>query len=129
MLGTFAAALLIALLLVNFSASRQNELAQAKKLVAQHDRMFAEHVARSLDSIEVLLDEMRIAIQEGDRWQNWSSAVGHQRLKERLSRVLPQIRHLLIFDAEGYQRHTSFAEQPQMINVRDRPYFRALEGG
>lgn len=100
-----------------------------QKLVAQHDRMFAEHVARSLDSIEVLLDEMRIAIQEGDRWQNWSSAVGHQRLKERLSRVLPQIRHLLIFDAEGYQRHTSFAEQPQMINVRDRPYFRALEGG
>ena len=110
-------------------ASRQQAIAINLRHIEQNDRMFAEHIAHSLDSIDILLDEMRIAIQEGDGWQRWTPAVGHRLLKSRLSRSLPQVRHLLIFDADGNQRHTSFAEAPPPINIRDRAYFKALADG
>ena len=109
--------------------SREKAYALNLRHIEQNDRMFAEHVGRSLDSVDILLDEMRIALQEGGGWQHWPAATGHQSLKTRLSRSLPQVRHLLIFDADGNQRHTSFAEAPPQINIRDRPYFVSLARG
>jgi signal transduction histidine kinase len=123
-----AALMLVGMLALDLLGSRQKVMEDGVVQIEQHDRILAEHVARSFDSIEVLLDEMRIAIQEGG-WQHWTPAQGHQHIKSRLSRSLPQIRHLLIFDAEGFQRHTSFSEAPPMINVRDRVYFRQLLDG
>ncbi|MFC5299988.1 ATP-binding protein [Azospira restricta] len=128
-LGAIAAFLIAATLVLDLVDSRRTELDYAIRQIEQHDRMLAEHVARSFDSIEVLLDEMRLTLQDNGRWQHWSSAAGHQYLKERLTRSLPQIRHLIIFDAGGNQRHTSFAEAPPPINVADRPYFRQLADG
>lgn len=121
--------MLFGALAVDLIGSRNNSLGSALEQIEQHDRILAEHVARSFDSIEVLLDEMRHAILNGPTWQRWSQQEGHQQMKSRLTRSLPQIRHLLIFDAEGIQRHTSFAEIPPMINIRDRPYFRQLKEG
>lgn len=128
-LGALAVVLFAGVLAYDQTTSLNREEEQALQQVIQHDRMLAEHVARSFDSIEILLDEMRIAIQEGPRWQQWDAATGHRILKSKLSRSLPQIRHLLLFDAEGYQRHTSFAESPAVINVRDRPYFQQIREG
>jgi signal transduction histidine kinase len=129
-LTVFAGVMLIGLLAADLVSSRQKAFTDASRQIEQHDRILAEHVARSLDSIEVLLDEMRVAIQgEGGDWQRWSTATGHEHLKARLTRSLPQIRHLIIFDAEGFQRHTSFAEAPPRINIRDRPYFVQLRNG
>lgn len=108
---------------------REKAIALNIRHIEQNDRMFAEHVARSLDSIDILLDEMSIVIQEGGHWKYWDQETGHQLLKSRLSRALPQVRHLLIFDAAGNQRHTSFAERPPSINIVDRPYFKALVAG
>lgn len=127
-LAAAAVLMLVGMLALDMLGSRQKEMEDGISQIEQHDRILAEHVARSFDSIEVLLDEMRIAIQEGN-WQHWTAAQGHQHIKSRLSRSLPQIRHLLIFDAEGFQRHTSFSEAPPMINVRDRVYFRQLLDG
>ena len=127
-LAAAAALMLVGVLALDTLGSRSNELDDGIRQIEQHDRILAEHVARSFDGIEVLLDEMRAAIQEGG-WQSWSSAQGHHNIKLRLSRSLPQIRHLLIFDAEGFQRHTSFSEIPPQVNVRDRPYFRQLADG
>lgn len=127
-LAAAAVLMLVGVLTLNTLGSRNNELDNGIRQIEQHDRILAEHVARSFDSIEVLLDEMRVAIQEGG-WQRWSSAQGHQYIKMRLSRSLPQIRHLLLFDAEGIQRHTSFSENPPPISVRDRLYFKQLLEG
>lgn len=127
-IGGIAILLLVAALVLDAVSERSREIARTTRQLAQHDRILSEHVARSLDSIEVLLDEMALALAEGG-WQQWNAAEGHQRLKARLTRSLPQIRHLLIFDAEGTQRHTSFAEAPPVINVKDRTYFRRLADG
>lgn len=129
LLAAVAIATLIGMLAVDLVGSRQIEIGEATHQIEQHDRMLAEHVARSFDSVEILLDEMRVSLQEGQGWRRWTPEVGHQRLKDRLSRSLPQVRHLLIFDAEGYQRYTSFAEAPPIINIRDRAYFQQLVGG
>jgi signal transduction histidine kinase len=129
LLSIAAILMLIGALAVDVIGSKKKTLENALLQIEQHDSILAEHVARSFDSIEVLLDEMRQAFQDGPAWQRWSQAQGHQQLKMRLSRSLPQIRHLIIFDAEGFQKHTSFAEAPPMINIRDRPYFRHLAGG
>lgn len=129
-LAVIAGAMLIGLLAADLFSSRQKTFVDASRQIEQHDRILAEHVARSLDSIEVLLDEMRVTIQGGGGdWQRWSTAIGHEHLKSRLTRSLPQIRHLIIFDADGFQRHTSFAEEPPRINIRDRPYFLQLRNG
>lgn len=121
--------LLIGVLAVDLIGSKKQALGDGVNQIEQHDRILAEHIARSFDSIEVLLDEMRQVFQNGTVWQRWSQEEGHQQLKSRLTRSLPQIRHLIIFDAEGFQRHTSFSEAPPMINIRDRPYFRQIVAG
>lgn len=127
-IGGIAIALLFAALLLDAFSEREREISRATRQLAQHDHILAEHVARSLDSIEVLLDEMAAAISESG-WQNWSSAEGHQRMQRHLTRSLPQIRHLILFDADGMQRHTSFAAVAPAINVKDRPYFRQILDG
>lgn len=128
-LGIGALLLLAGALVLDLLDGRRAEFAHATRQIEQHDRMLAEHVARSFDSIEILLDEMRLALQESGRWPHWQPAAGHQYLKARLSRSLPQIRHLIIFDAAGEQRHASFIPSAAPINVRDRPYFRQLLDG
>ncbi len=127
-IGGIAVILFVAALLLDAVSEREREIARTTRQLAQHDRILAEHVARTLDSIEVLLDEMSVAITEGN-WQQWTPLEGHQRLKARLTRSLPQIRHLLIFDADGAQRHTSFAEAAPSINIKDRVYFRRIADG
>jgi hypothetical protein len=42
---------------------------------------------------------------------------------------MPQLRDLIIFDHHGEQRFISTYFPPPRINVKDRPYFIALEGG
>ncbi|MBI2308896.1 MAG: hypothetical protein HYU78_16540 [Rhodocyclales bacterium] len=128
-LGVIALFLLAATMALDLVSSRRTEFNHATRQIEQHDRMLAEHVARSFDSIEVLLDEMRLTLQENGSWLQWNAGTGHQYLKERLTRSLPQIRHLLLFDAAGNQRHASFAEVAPLINVADRPYFRQLADG
>lgn len=130
LLLSIAAILMLAgVLAVDLIGSKKKTFADALTRIEQHDRILAEHIVRSFDSIEVLLDEMRQAFQNGPVWQHWSREEGHRQLKSRLTRSLPQIRHLIIFDAEGFQRHTSFSEAPPTINIRDRPYFQQLSAG
>ena len=109
--------------------ARQRQLDAGAQQLDYHSRMLAEHVARSVDSIEILLDELRPQISEMRPWWSWTPQEGHEVLRSRLTRSLPAIRHLLVFDAEGRQRFTSFALPPPQITVADRPYFARLRDG
>ncbi len=129
MLGVAALLVLIAVLGVDLYDSRRTEYDYATRQIALHDRMLAEYVARSLDSVEVLLDEMHLSLHESNHWQRLGAEAGHRYLKSRLSRTLPQIRHLHIFDAKGIHRHTSATDSAEHFSVEDRAYFRALQDG
>lgn len=128
-LGLLALILLGVILVLDIIDSRRSEFESGMRQIEQHDRMLAEHVARSFESIEMLLDEMQLSIREDNNWPQWSSERGHQYLKLRLKRSLPQIRHLVIADAEGRQRHTSFITPPPPAGLADRPYFQKLKEG
>lgn len=128
-LGLTALILIATALALDIIDSRSTEFEHGMSQIAQHDRMFAEHVARSFEGVEILLDEMHLVLKDGRRWQEWSDEQGHRYLKERLTRSLPQIRHLIIFDADGRQRHANFALPAPPINIADRPYFIRLQAG
>ncbi|MBL8428621.1 MAG: response regulator [Dechloromonas sp.] len=128
----FVAAVL-ALVVIVFSAS---DLFEKKRLLYEWgeghtllSRSLAEHVARSMDAVELLLDDVQHDL--GDKsWWNWpNSEAGHEYLHSRLKVKLPQLRHLLIFDAYGDQRHTSFSPTFKPINVKDRPYWAQFIAG
>ena len=94
-----------------------------------HGRLLAENVARSMDSVEVLLDEVNNSL-DNSPWTSWKeSRIGHEFLKSRLKVNLPQLRHLLIYDASGVQRFTSFAVDFKPVVVTDRPYWSQFPGG
>lgn len=131
---TLAASLLALLLVaglfaVDLVGARQRHLDSGIRQVEHHGRMLAEHVARSLDSVDILLAELRPQISELRPWWALPLEEGHALLHSRLGSALPQVRHLIVFDAEGRQRLTSFSATPPPINVRDRPYFIALRDG
>ena len=68
-----------------------------------HGRLLAENVARSMDSVEVLVDELKTNLNNSD-WSSWQeSRTGHTFLKSSLRVNLPQLRHLLIYDANGVE--------------------------
>lgn len=129
LLSGIAVLLIAGLLLADLFVSREQTLETATRQISRHDHLFAGHVARSLDSVEVLLDEMAVAINDGGGWLQWPTSEGHRQLRSRLSRALPQVRQLLIFDADGRQRHTSFSAIAPAVDVSDRAYFQHLRDG
>jgi signal transduction histidine kinase/ActR/RegA family two-component response regulator len=122
----FAAVASLAILtgiVFNLHFERQRILDEWSDKNARLTRGIAELVARSMDGVDVLLDDIQADLKS-QAWWNWSSPqVGYQFLQGRLKVRLPQLRHLLIYDAQGNQRHVSFAPEFKPVNVTDRPYW------
>lgn len=121
--------LVAATFVVDTVASRARHLTRGAQQLQYASRMLAMHVARSLDGIEVLLDELEPQLTQLKHGQNWSPEQGHDFLKNHMTNALPQIRNLVIFNDEGDQRFASLGEPPRPINVKDRPYFIQLRDG
>lgn len=128
----FAAAASLAILTgiaFNLHYERQSILDEWSDKNARLTRGIAELVARSMDGVDVLLDDIQADLKS-QAWWNWSSPqVGYQFLQGRLKVRLPQLRHLLIYDAQGNQRHVSFAPDFKPVNVTDRLYWSEFMAG
>lgn len=129
---SFAAVASLAILMgmvFNLHFERQRILDEWSDKNARLTHGIAELVARSMDGVDVLLDDIQADLKS-QSWWNWSSPqTGYQFLQERLKVRLPQLRHLLIYDAGGNQRHVSFAPNFKPVNVTDRPYWREFQAG
>lgn len=113
----------------NLHSERQRTLDEWSDKNSRLTRGIAELVARSMDGVDVLLDDIQADLKSVS-WWNWSSSqVGYQFLQGRLKIRLPQLRHLLIYDAQGNQRHVSFAPEFKPVNVTDRPYWSDFMAG
>ena len=115
--------------IVDTVASRGRHLARGTQQLQYASRMMAMHTARSFDSIETLLDELEPQLAQLNYGKNWSLQQGHDFLKKHLTRSLPQIRALYLFNAEGDQRFASPNASTPTVNIKDRPYFIALHNG
>jgi len=127
LLGTLT---VFVVLLADLLLSRQNDLESGERRLQHFSVMMAEHTARTFEAIDILLREIASDLSQnrGD-WESWAQTQGWEYLAQRHSRAMPQLRDLVIFDRQGEQRYNSVVYPPQRSNVKDRPYFAALEHG
>jgi signal transduction histidine kinase len=127
---SLAAMLLVAAtFVVDTVASRERHLLRATQQLQYSSRMLAMHVARSFDAIEVLLDELTPQLAKFDHGRDWSRKQGHDFLGKHMTRALPQVRFLIVFNADGDQRFTSFSASSPPFNAKDRPHFVQMRDG
>ncbi len=116
--------------LVDLVVARNRDIDAGEKRLQHFSVMMAEHTARTFEAIDILLREIATDLS-GTRndWEIWPPAQGWEYVAQRHSRAMPQLRDLIIFDRTGDQRFISTYFPPPHINVKDRPYFKALENG
>ena len=115
---------------VDLMLVRHNDLEVGERRVQHFGIMMAEHTARTFEALDVLLRETATDLSGNHRdWENWPSSKGWEYIAQRHSRAMPQLHDLIIFDRYGNQRFISTQFPTPHINVKDRPYFIALEGG
>lgn len=116
--------------LVDLVISRHRDMVSGEKRLQHFSVMMAEHTARTFEAIDILLREMATDLSANrSDWDTWPPSRGWEYVAQRHSRAMPQLRDLIIFDRNGDQRFISTYFPPPHINVKDRPYFKALESG
>src|SRR5574343_1435877 len=127
LIGTLLVPLLF---LADLILARHRDLESGERRLQHFGLMMAEHTARTFEAVDVLLRETATDLSHSRRnWRDWDASKGWEYIAQRHSRAMPQLRDLIIFDRLGNQRFISTYFPAPKINVRDRPYFRALEGG
>ncbi|MBS1138847.1 MAG: ATP-binding region, ATPase-like:Histidine kinase N-terminal [Proteobacteria bacterium] len=116
--------------LADLVLARHRDLESGERRIQHFGLMMAEHTARTFEAVDVLLRETATDLSHSRRdWETWDASKGWEYIAQRHSRAMPQLRDLIIFDRLGNQRFISTFFPAPHINVRDRPYFNALEGG
>lgn len=122
--------IILLVFLADLLVARHRAIEAGEQRMQQFGVMMAEHTARSFDAINVLLREMAGDLGKNRRnWENWEPSTGWEYVAQRHSRAMPQMRELVIFDRYGNQRFVSDYFPAPSMNVKDRPYFTALENG
>ena len=120
----------LTVLLADLLLARQRDIDAGERRLERFSMMMAEHSARSLEAVDVLLREMASDLgQNRQKWEDWDAATGWEYVTQRHSRAMPQLRDLAVYDRYGNQRFISTYFPPPKINIKDRPYFIDLENG
>lgn len=127
LLGTLTVLLVF---LTDLFISYQRDIDSGEKRLQQFSVMMAEHTARAFEAVDLLVKEIAtdLTVNRAD-WPKWEAQRGWEYIAQRHSRAMPQLRDLIVFDEKGNQRFVSSYFPTPLINVRDRPYFTALEEG
>ena len=122
--------IVLLLFLADLVVARHRDQEAGERRLQHFSLMMAEHTARTFEAVDVLLRETATDLSHSRRnWRDWDASKGWEYIAQRHSRAMPQLRDLIIFDDKGNQRFISTYFPAPQINVRDRPYFMALEGG
>jgi len=87
----------------------------------------SELMARSIESVDILLRALRDTVREGDLQDGAHARRLSELGRERILGV-PPVRALVVFDEKGRMIALSRAHPPPKINVADRDYFIAQRG-
>lgn len=122
--------IILVVFVIDLMLVRHNDLQVGERRLQQFGIMMSEHTARTFESIDVLLRDTATDLSgPADDWETWGPSKGWEYIAQRHSRSLPQLRDLIVFDRHGNQRFISTHFPAPQINVKDRPYFTALEAG
>ena len=122
--------IVLTIFLADLLLTRQRDVEASERRLQHFGIMMAEHTARAFEAMDVLLREMSTDLTNNrPDWESWPPSTGWEYVAQRHSRAMPQLRDLVIFDRLGNQRFISTYFPPPRINIKDRPYFEALENG
>lgn len=121
--------LILAGFLIDITQSQHYEREAGRQRLIHLTELIAEHTARSLEAVDILLRELSTDLSGHDRWRHWDDRTGFEYLATRHSGALPQLRDLILFDRHGEQRFISTQFPSTHIDVHDRPYFMSLRQG
>src|SRR5574343_1089734 len=122
--------IVVLVFLADLIVARNRDLEAGERRLQHFSIMMAEHTARTFEAVDMLLRETATDLSHSRRdWEKWEASKGWEYIAQRHSRAMPQLRDLIIFDEKGNQRFISTYFPAPQINVRDRPYFAALENG
>ena len=128
--GLVSTLAVLVVFLTDLVLARQRDTEDGERRLQHFGLMMAEHTARSFESVDVMLREMAADLSRNrPNWDSWDASQGWEYIAQRHSRAMTQLRDLIIFDRYGNQRFISTYFPAPHINVKDRPYFVALEGG
>jgi two-component system, cell cycle sensor histidine kinase PleC len=105
--------------------ARQRSLGTAETELRNLSVALSEVMARSLDSVDILLRSVAETVATGDLGDADFTRRLHDAMRERVLGV-PSIRALVVFDAGGRMIAFSRWHPPPSIQVEDRDYFVAL---
>lgn len=127
LIGTLSVLLIF---LADLVVSRQRDLDTGERRLQHFAIMMGEHTARAFDAVDILLRETATDLSKNWRdWERWEPTRGWEYVAQRHSRAMPQLHDLIIFGRQGEQRFIASVFPSPLVNVRDRPYFTALEMG
>lgn len=115
---------------VDLALSRQRELEEGRLRLQRFTSMMADHTSHAFDAVDVVLRDIvsDLGANHAD-WRAWSPSRGWEYVSQRHPRALPQLRDVILFDAEGSQRFVSTFFPAPSISIADRPYYQALANG
>ena len=120
--------LVLTIFLSDAYQSRSHEIDVGKRRTELFSIMLAEHTARTLEAVDILLREMAADLGSNHDWHPWDPNRGWEYVTRHHSRALPQLRDLAIFDQLGEQRFISTFFPTPPLNLSEQPYFKALKG-
>jgi signal transduction histidine kinase len=118
--------LVLTLFLSDAYLSRSHEIEVGKRRTELFSIMLAEHTARALEALDILLREMATDLGNNHDWRTWDPNRGWEYVTRHHSRALPQLRDLAIFDQRGEQRFISTYFPTPPLNLSAQPYFGEL---
>ncbi len=119
--------LVLTIFLIDAYQSRTHEFEVGKRRTELFSIMLAEHTARTLEAVDILLREMATDLGKNHDWHPWEANRGWEYVTDHHSRALPQLRDLAIFDDTGEQRFISTHFPTPPLNLSAQPYFKTLK--
>lgn len=121
--------LLVAATILYTLRVRDDLIDHAEQDVEHLALVMAESATRAVETADVVLDIVGSTLSHRD-WKSWTAEQSVAFLKTyRTRRSIPQLRDILLFDAQGNQRALTSIWPVPGINVADRPYFKAHRDG
>jgi PAS domain S-box-containing protein len=109
-------------------AEREAELARARDLSVVIARALEEHVQTSLAAVDALLRDQVERTEAAGGLARTSAATLHQNFQQHV-RLVPQLRGLFTFDADGFLYTTQLNRDVPRIDGRDFDYVRVHRQG
>lgn len=115
----------VALSSVHFIQTRETHLVNLR--LQQQNAALRENVIDQFEIIDNFADEVRQRLTEEYSWWEQRGDSINKILRESVTKSVPQVKSVRIFDADGVRYSTSETPIPPVVEAKDREYFKQMK--